>query len=135
MTTTSALPSLEIDDLLAEASRRAGGRSDFGEKQFMQGLEWLVASLERDAFLTPIGRMIARERILNSAKNRLDYIGDRKLHPEIAKERIVAPIVVVGMPRTGSTILHDILAQDPDSRAPLTWEVMFPSPPPEPRNV
>ena len=125
------LPSLEVDDLLATASARAGGRSDFGEPQFMRGLEQLVASLERDAFLTPIGRMIARERILNSAKNRLDYIGDRKLHPEIAKERIVAPIVVVGMPRTGSTILHDILAQDPDSRAPLTWEVMFPSPSPE----
>ena len=126
------LPSLEVDDLLATASARAGGRSDFGEPQFMRGLEQLVDSLEGDAFLSPIGRMIARERILNSAKNRLDYIGDRKLHPEIAKERIVAPIVVVGMPRTGSTILHDILAQDPDSRAPLTWEVMFPSPPPEP---
>lgn len=129
---SQALPSLEIDDLLAEASRRAGGRSDFGEPQFMEGLERLVDSLEREAFLTPIGRMIARERILNSAKNRLDYLGDRKLHPEIAQERIVAPIVVVGMPRTGSTILHDLLAQDPDSRAPLTWEVMFPSPPPEP---
>lgn len=126
------LPSLEIDDLLATASARSGGRTDFGEPQFMRGLERLVDSLEADAFLTPIGRMIARERILNSAKNRLDYIGDRKLHPEIAKERIVAPIVVVGMPRTGSTILHDILAQDPDSRAPLTWEVMFPSPPPTP---
>lgn len=126
------LPSLEIDDLLAEASRRAGGRTDFGEPQFMRGLERLVDSLERDAFLTPVGRMIARERILNSAKNRLDYLGDRKLHPEIAQEKIVAPIVVLGMPRTGSTILHDILAQDPDSRAPLTWEVMFPSPPPEP---
>ncbi len=66
------LPSLEIDDLLAEASRRAGGRSDFGEPQFMRGLERLVDSLERDAFLTPVGRMIARERILNSAKNRPD---------------------------------------------------------------
>jgi len=129
---SDALPSLEIDDLLAEASRRAGGRTDFGEPQFMAGLRRLVGSLEQDAFLTPAGRMIARERILNSAKNRLDYLGDRKLHPEIARERIVAPIVVVGMPRTGSTILHDLLAQDPDSRAPLTWEVMFPSPPPEP---
>jgi hypothetical protein len=62
----------------------------------------------------------------------MNYIGDRRQHPAIAKESIVAPIVVVGMPRTGSTILHDLLAQDPDSRAPLTWETMFPSPPPEP---
>ena len=126
------VPSLEIDSLLDEASARAGGRSDFGERQFLQGLERLVDSLEREARLTPLGRVIARERILGSARNRLDYIGDRKLRPEIARERIVKPLIVVGMPRTGSTILHDILAQDPDSRAPLTWEVMFPSPPPEP---
>ena len=38
---------------------------------------------------------------------------------------------IIGFPRTGTTILHDILAQDPDSRAPITWETMFPSPPPE----
>lgn len=126
------MPSLEIDSLLSEARRRAGGRSDLGEGQFLLGLERLVDSLEREARLTPIGRLIARERILNSVKNRLDYVGDRELHPEISKERIGKPLIVVGMPRTGSTILHDILAQDPESRAPLTWEVMFPSPPPEP---
>ncbi len=43
----------------------------------------------------------------------------------------MAPVFIIGFPRTGTTILHDILAQDPDSRAPLTWETMFPSPPPE----
>src|SRR5262245_62114722 len=126
------MPSLEIDSLLAEAGRRAGGRSDLGEGQFLLGLERLVDSLEREARLNPIGRLIARERILNSVKNRLDYVGDRELHPESSKERFEKPLIVVGMPRTGSTILHDILAQDPESRAPLTWEVMFPSPPPEP---
>ena len=41
------------------------------------------------------------------------------------------PVFIIGFPRTGTTILHDILAQDPDSRAPLTWETMFPSPPPD----
>ena len=41
------------------------------------------------------------------------------------------PVFIIGFPRTGTTILHDILAQDPDSRAPMTWETMFPSPPPE----
>jgi len=40
-------------------------------------------------------------------------------------------VFIIGFPRTGTTILHDILAQDPDSRAPMTWETMFPSPPPE----
>jgi hypothetical protein len=58
-------------------------------------------------------------------------VNDRKKHPEILRERIVKPVFIVGMPRTGTTILHDILAQDASNRAPLTWETMFPSPPPD----
>jgi hypothetical protein len=78
-----------------------------------------------------VGRLIARERALGHTVNRLNYVDDRKRFPAIADERIEAPVFIVGFPRTGTTILHDILAQDPDSRAPITWEVMFPSPPPE----
>src|SRR6185503_14067262 len=47
----------------------------------------------------------------------------RKQYPEIAQQKIVKPVFIIGLGRTGSTILHDILAQDPASRAPLTWEV------------
>ncbi len=123
---------LSTESILAEASRRAGGRTNTGEGQFLEGLQRLCDSLESEARLTPLGRMIARERVILSTANRLNYLADRQRNPSIAQEEIVAPVVVVGMPRTGSTILHDILAQDPDSRAPLTWETMFPSPPPEP---
>jgi hypothetical protein len=126
------LPSLEVDELLEEASRRASGLTQLGEAQFLEGLRRLAESLESEGRLTAIGRMIARERILGSIVNRLHYLEDRVRNPGIAAEKIEKPVIVVGMPRTGSTILHDILAQDPDSRAPLTWEVMFPSPPPEP---
>jgi hypothetical protein len=130
---SDALPSLEVDSILEEASRRARDLTDTGEPQFREGLERLCESLEHEGRLTPIGRLIARERVLLGAVNRLNYLEDRRQNPEIADQKIVAPVVVVGMPRTGSTILHDILAQDPDSRAPLTWETMFPSPPPEPQ--
>ena len=123
---------LSVESILEEASRRARSLTDTGESQFLEGLERLSASLEADARLNPIGRLIARERAILSTVNRLNYLEDRRTNPSIAQETIVAPIVVVGMPRTGSTILHDILAQDPDSRAPLTWETMFPSPPPTP---
>jgi hypothetical protein len=123
---------LTLDSILEEASRRARDLTDTGEPQFAEGLRRLCDSLEGEARLNAIGRMIARERALLSAVNRLNYLEDRRQHPEIAGEQIVSPVVVVGMPRTGSTILHDILAQDPDSRVPLTWETMFPSPPPEP---
>ncbi|MAG34488.1 MAG: sulfotransferase family protein [Deltaproteobacteria bacterium] len=129
---SDSTPSLESDPILEEASRRARNLTDLGESQFIEGLDRLLDSLEKDGRLSPIGTLIARERILLSTVNRLNFIEDRKQNPEIAQERIVRPVIVVGMPRTGSTILHDILAQDPRSRAPLTWEVMFPSPPPTP---
>ena len=129
---SNAQPSLSPDALLEEASGRAKGLTDTGEPQFREGLERLCASLEEEGRLNAIGRMIARERIILSTVNRMNYLEDRRQNPSIAEQRIVAPIVVVGMPRTGSTMLHDVLAQDPASRAPLTWETMFPSPPPEP---
>ena len=62
--------------------------------------------------------------------NRLNYVEDRKNVPGDRRREIVEAGVHHRLPRTGTTILHDILAQDPDSRAPLTWETMFPSPPP-----
>jgi hypothetical protein len=124
-------PSLAYNAILDEARRRAGGRDDFGEGPFLEPLRLLLASLAKDARLNAIGRVIARERVLGHTVNRLDYVADRKRHPEIARQEIVRPVFIIGMPRTGTTILHDILAQDPDTRVPMTWEVMFPSPPPE----
>ncbi|MEX2255059.1 MAG: sulfotransferase [Acidimicrobiia bacterium] len=121
----------EVDAVVAEAARRTGGLDDFGEGPFLEPMGLFLDSLQREARLNELGRLIARERILLHTVNRLDYVEDRKRFPAIAEERIVAPVFIIGFPRTGTTILHDILAQDPDSRAPLTWETMFPSPPPE----
>ena len=123
--------SLERDAILAEARLRADGQGDFGDGPFLEPLQRLLDSLAREARLNALGRLIASERVLGHTVNRLNYVADRKRFPGIAQEAIVAPVFIIGMPRTGTTILHDILAQDPDTRAPLTWEAMFPSPPPE----
>jgi hypothetical protein len=56
---------------------------------------------------------------------------DRRRHPEIAATEVRRPLFVTGLPRTGTTLLHGLLAQDLTSRAPLNWETMYPSPPPE----
>jgi hypothetical protein len=124
-------PRLDFESIVEEARVRSDGLTDFGEGPFVDPLKRLIASLEKDGRLNAVGRQIARERVLLHTVNRLGYVNDRKRFPEIAGEKIVAPVFIVGLPRTGTTILHDILAQDPDSRAPLTWEAMFPSPPPE----
>ena len=125
---------LDVDGVLRTASERAGGLDDLGDDpagSFMEGLSRLVDSLASEAKLNDIGRIISNERMLLHTVNRLDYVEDRKRFPEIATQEIVRPVFIIGMPRTGTTILHDILACDPRSRAPMTWEVMFPSPPPE----
>ena len=122
---------LDLEVLMGEAQQRADGLQDLGSGPFIENLKRLLASLESEARLNPIGRIIAKERILGHTVNRLNYVNDRKRFPEIAKQEIVRPVFIIGMPRTGTTILHDILAQDPANRAPLTWEAMFPSPPPE----
>jgi len=119
------------ESLIAEATQRANGRDDFGEPQFLEGLERFVRSLRDDAYLNVVGQHIAKARALQHTVNRLNYVGDRKQYPAIAAQKIVKPVFIIGLGRTGSTILHDILAQDPANRAPLTWEITYPSPPPQ----
>jgi Sulfotransferase family len=119
-----------VESLIAEAGTRTGGLEDFGPGPFLEPLRLFVSSLERDARLNPVGQYIARERALAHIVNRLSYVNDRKRYPAIAQQKIVKPVFIIGLGRTGSTILHDILAQDPANRAPLTWEITFPSPPP-----
>ena len=117
--------------LIAEAGERTGGLTDFGEPQFLEGLDRFLDSLENDARLNAVGQHIAKGRCMQHLVNRLGYVNDRKLYPAIAEQKIVKPVFIIGLGRTGSTILHDILAQDPASRAPLTWEVTYASPPPQ----
>lgn len=126
------LPLARLDEasLLRAAGKRTG-LSDLGDGPFLEPLRLLLASLEEEAQLTWLGRSIARMELVRLIENRLKLVEDRRANPEIAEQEIRRPIFVVGLPRTGSTILHDILAQDPANRVPLTWECMWPSPPPE----
>jgi hypothetical protein len=124
-----SLVSLAEDDLL-DAARRATGLTDFGDQHFRVGLRRLLSALESEADLTFLGRVAARRDLVGLLITRLELEDDRKKHPSIGLEHIARPIFIVGLPRTGSTALHHLLAQDPDTRAPLAWEVMYPSPPP-----
>ncbi len=121
---------LDADALVAAACKRSG-LSDFGGETFRDGLEHLVASLESEARLSTLGRVIARTEILLLLENRLQMQEWRRRNPEIAAVKIERPIFIVGMPRTGTTILHQVIAQDPRIRVPMTWEVDLPFPPPE----
>ena len=121
--------SLAERDLLG-AARRSTGLDDFGDDDFREPLRRLLSCLATEAELTLLGRVAARRDLTGLLENRLRLQEDRKRHPDIAAERIVAPIFIVGLPRTGSTLLHHLLGQDPDTRVAQAWEVMYPSPPP-----
>ncbi|ORV81518.1 hypothetical protein AWC11_27200 [Mycobacterium interjectum] len=117
--------------LIATACEEAES-DDFGADGWQPGLQRLTDGLGDEARLSPIGVEIAYLDVMRALKNRLGVIAWRTQHPEIADNPITAPIFIVGQPRTGTTILYDLLAQDPDLRAPLTWEVDAPCPVPQP---
>ena len=126
----SAFPTLAETALLNKACRLTG-LDDFGDESFRRPLGILLQSLHTDARLNLLGRIVAHSDVVRLLCNRLRLVEDRKRHPEIADQIISRPLFVTGLPRTGSTLLHALLAQDPTARAPQTWEVMYPSPPPE----
>ncbi len=119
---------LDVDSLLDSASQ-ATGLDDFGAADFREPLEILVDSLIHDADASLMGDLLARADLSNLLENRLRIVAQRKENPAIAGETIEAPIFIVGLPRSGTSILHELLARDPRLRAPLSWEAHSPCPP------
>jgi len=129
--TRAGLPLVRLDvDAFVDSARRRTGLEDFGDDAFREPLARVVASLEAEAGLNLVGRIAARKDIVRLLSSRLRMQDDLRRHPEIAGQPIRRPIFVTGLPRTGTTLLHGLLAQDPAARAPLGWEMMYPSPPP-----
>lgn len=122
------LASLDADEIVLRAVARAGC-DDFGpDDGWRSGLDKLTADYRRHARLTPIGRIAAHRHLVDLLTNRLRMERDRAQHPEIWAQPVPAPLFIVGLPRTGTTLLHMLLAQDPANRVPETWEVMHPAP-------
>jgi len=124
------LISLEPEELVRTAIQSTGGLSDFGDfdGDWRARLDSLVAELEASARLHALGRLMTREELLRGLRTRLFMARVRSENPGITRERIQAPIVITGPPRSGTSILFELLALDPNARAPLAWEVMHPVP-------
>jgi hypothetical protein len=123
-----SLVSLRADDLLAAATR-ATGLDDFGDDWFRAPLDLLCSSLDDEAGLHLAGRVRARGELQRLAQNRLELVDLWKRSPAIADEVVHPPIVVTGLGRSGTTLLHELLACDPDNRPPLLWELLHSVPP------
>jgi len=119
---------------LLAAARRRTGLSDFGDPAFREPLRVLFAALEREAALTPVGRFVARSLVLQLLVTRLRSEALLREHPEILDQEVRAPIVILGLPRTGTTHLHNLMSQDPELRSLPYWEALEPIPnAPDPR--
>ncbi len=121
------IPGIAVDAQL-QAAKKATGLSDFGDEKFLEPLAILVDSLEKESRLTTLGRISVRETIGRYLRNRLHIQDHLKKHPEILQEEIRKPLIIVGLPRTGTTVLFNLLALDPANRAPLSWETSNPYP-------
>lgn len=120
-------------DVLCDDARRRTRLDDFDDEDgvFREALGRVVRSMRQEAGLSLVGRIAARQDLLRLLCSRLRLVADRRRFPAIAAETVRRPLFVTGLPRTGTTLLHGLLAQDPDNRVPLHWEMIFPSPPPE----
>ena len=119
--------SLDEASILAEARAKAT-LDDFGDESFREPMRVLLAALDQEAGLLDFGRAAQRGRIVDLLVNRLRAEDEIRRHPEILEEEIGAPIVIVGLPRTGTTLLHRTLAQDPRLYSARWFECRYPAP-------
>jgi hypothetical protein len=119
-------PKLTSQSLMDAAAKKTR-LSDFGDESFRTGLDVLTRSLEDEADLTFLGRVAARSRLTSLLEQRLRLQNARVLYET---ETVTRPVFVLGLPRTGTTVLYGMLAANPALRSPSSWEVSRPFPAP-----
>lgn len=120
--------SLENGAICDEARRRTG-LEDFGDPPIDPALTPLVNSLELEANLHPLGRFLMRVHLRDLLETRLRLTQAWSERSKVLEISVIKqPIFITGVPRSGSTFLQELLAEDPENRAPRVWEVMFPIP-------
>lgn len=117
--------------MLLERARTTTSLDDFGDDSFREGLEMLVRSAHRQARLHEKGVAVFEAQVVDLLSRRLEIEHWYRRHPEIDEQEIVAPVIGLGLPRTGSTALYCLLAEDPAVRTIRYWETDAPCPPPD----
>jgi hypothetical protein len=120
---------MRVDELLVAATDEAG-LTDFGDESFREGLDRLVDSVNTEATLNELGEVVLPMLIGRLLRSRLEVEDWYRRHPEIDDEPITSPLIGLGLPRTGSTALSFLLAEDPNARSLRLWESGQPCPPP-----
>lgn len=119
-------------DALVEAAIKETGLDDFGGDSWREGLDVLVRDFNAGlakGWMNQMGRDLCAKDSVHYLTRRLLVEEHHRQHPELAQRPIERPVFVMGIPRTGTTLLSNLLAADPARRSPLTWEIDEPVPP------
>jgi len=126
------LVSLAADEILRHALSSVGARAasdaDLGDPEWQDRFRSLVAAMDGAGVLNVVGRLMVRQELLRCVRTRLLVARYHAEHPDAGAQPIVAPIIIAGPARSGTTILFELLAQAPGLRAPLAWEGLHPTP-------
>ena len=135
MTTAHAPQNIPgVEGLVTRACERAG-LDDFGGDSWREGLALLVQTVESAPGVNAGGRDFVYGQFVDALWNRLRVVDYLRQHPEVAAERVERPLVVLGLPRTGTSLASYLLDQDPNRRSLLTWEAENSVPPPSPETL
>jgi hypothetical protein len=121
-------PSLDANAMVAAATREAGS-SELGGESYREPLEHFLASLEEEAAVSTFGRIVIRKMVVSQLASRIRLHAWTEENPEAAQEEIRRPWIIVGLPRTGTTLLSMLMGLDPHSRPLLQWEARSVVPP------
>jgi hypothetical protein len=119
------LVSLDCEELI-DVARRSTGLMDFGGDTWRENFEVFIHAAETEAQLHLPGRTLVRAEVLQTLRNRLQLAELWKREPVLLDAEVEAPVFIVGSPRSGTSILHELLACDPASRTPAMWEMQHP---------
>nr|VFJ69482.1 MAG: Sulfotransferase family protein [Candidatus Kentron sp. FM]VFJ70166.1 MAG: Sulfotransferase family protein [Candidatus Kentron sp. FM]VFK18105.1 MAG: Sulfotransferase family protein [Candidatus Kentron sp. FM] len=111
---------------LSDAARAQFPEGDFGHEEYRPALERLLRSLHEEAQLTPVGLRATSSRLITALKHRRQLVAHGKKYPESAEIEIENPIFILGFPRTGTTLLHNLFASDATNRPIRLWEMQCP---------
>jgi hypothetical protein len=120
-------PTLDADALIEQAQRRTG-LTDFGDAPFREGLQVFLRACAEEADLSLFGRLATRWDIRRFLVNLLRLNDEERRTPAILDEPIKAPIFITGLPRSGTTFLHRLLAEDEANHVPQVWQLIHPYP-------
>jgi hypothetical protein len=121
---------LDSKKLLKKASRQAGFRGNLPVST-LQGLSKLVDSINSESRVNPFGSLALKGLLERTLYGRMKIEQTLRSNPGILDRKISEPVFIIGMPRTGTTILHALMHEDPAHRSPLAWECLLPYPVPK----